>query len=987
MRTFFLTFSFLILTHSLFAVKYFVTPGGNNSNDGLSWTTAKANIGGAITAAAGGDTIFVAVGTYTSSFSVPSTKSGISIYGGFSGFEASLEERPNMNYGETEYGQTSRIVSSSDLPVNLQNAYTSLVTFDGFTVQATSESIYGIAAIRCASRTKISNCKIMGGNRSGIRVDASSTNVTIENCLITQNGVATTNTFYDYDGGGIHTSSATVTIKNCIIDNNGGQSGVVYIAGNGNVTMIDCSITNNKGAYTSGIHNIGTVSLTNCLIINNKAEASTGNSTLRVGGIYTSGNATITGCIIANNSAINTHATGYYAAGGIMGAGTTAKNIVNSSIVNNFAQTNHANATGGIYCSSNTFLIDCIVWGNKKGTQFSQLFNTPSATNYSAIQGVTQTGMANINLAADNTGSESGVYYPRFDTPTLFVGCGTNTEENLQVMQANWRLTQGSACINTGIPNTSSLNLPETDIYGAPRIVDGRIDIGAAEYNVSSQVIAWDQTLNFSVYDGSVQLTATATSGLPVTYTSNNPIVATINGSMLMLHSAGDAIITAFQAGNEFYDPAPEVSKPLTVTNMMNQTITWNQTLEAFVGDPPVTLSATASSGLQVSYTSSNPSVATVAGNILTIMGAGTSTITAKQAGNASYYPAPDIPKTLTVTQSALSGTVIIEGNVVWGQTLFANTTGLTSTPAGAILGTLTYQWKRGGANINGATSATYMLVQSDIGYAITVTVTAANCTGSVTSNPTAIVAKATQTAPPAPTLLEKTATSIKLNDISDCEYNINGGAWQSSPTFAGLIPATTYTFTQRKAETPTHLASPTSESATFTTEETSNTIYTITASVNNAAWGAITPHGEALIEEGSNITFYITPYPGYTIDNILVNGVFQGAIGIYTFYNVQSNGTIAAVFKHELGITETAPAKIAVYPNPTTGKLKIESGELRIEDIVIFDIYGRKQKIEGRKKKEEGEVLMDISELSAGVYFLRIRTEQGEVVRKVMKE
>ncbi|GHT66978.1 hypothetical protein FACS189452_03830 [Bacteroidia bacterium] len=95
-----------------------------------------------------------------------------------------------------------------------------------------------------------------------------------------------------------------------------------------------------------------------------------------------------------------------------------------------------------------------------------------------------------------------------------------------------------------------------------------------------------------------------------------------------------------------------------------------------------------------------------------------------------------------TVNQADLSGSVTIDGNAVFGATLTANTGSLTTTPTGVAQGTLTYEWKRGGTTI-GTNSATYTLVGDDIGSTITVTVTAANCAGSVTSNPTSAVGKA----------------------------------------------------------------------------------------------------------------------------------------------------------------------------------------------------------------------------------------------------
>lgn len=63
----------------------------------------------------------------------------------------------------------------------------------------------------------------------------------------------------------------------------------------------------------------------------------------------------------------------------------------------------------------------------------------------------------------------------------------------------------------------------------------------------------------------------------------------------------------------------------------------------------PFALTAAASSGLTVSYASSNTNVATVSGNTVTIIGAGTTTITASQAGNDNYNSATAVPQTLTV--------------------------------------------------------------------------------------------------------------------------------------------------------------------------------------------------------------------------------------------------------------------------------------------------------------------------------------------------
>ncbi|MCL2167996.1 MAG: M6 family metalloprotease domain-containing protein [Lentimicrobiaceae bacterium] len=163
-----------------------------------------------------------------------------------------------------------------------------------------------------------------------------------------------------------------------------------------------------------------------------------------------------------------------------------------------------------------------------------------------------------------------------------------------------------------------------------------------------------------------------------------------------------------------------------------------------------------------------------------------------------------------------LTGTVTISGAAVFGETLTANAD-LSSTPVIPDLGEITYQWKRGTTNI-GENSETYTLVQADIGNKISVVVTAANCGGSVISTPTEEVIKATQNAPEAPTLDNKTENSITLNEISGCEYRMDESAWQTETIFSGLSPNTTYSFEVRKAETATHFASEPGPSAQFTT-------------------------------------------------------------------------------------------------------------------------------------------------------------------------
>lgn len=164
-----------------------------------------------------------------------------------------------------------------------------------------------------------------------------------------------------------------------------------------------------------------------------------------------------------------------------------------------------------------------------------------------------------------------------------------------------------------------------------------------------------------------------------------------------------------------------------------------------------------------------------------------------------------------------LIGEVLIIGEPFFGETLTTETN-LSSTPSIPNLGTLNYQWWRGTTAIEGAVDSTYTLTEDDIFERICVQVTAANCTGTLTSPYFGPIKKAEQAMPDAPQMESNTDTSITLVTIEDGEYNIDGGDWQSSPAFEGLTQSTSYTFTQRKKETRSHYASPSSPAAVFST-------------------------------------------------------------------------------------------------------------------------------------------------------------------------
>jgi uncharacterized protein YjdB len=94
----------------------------------------------------------------------------------------------------------------------------------------------------------------------------------------------------------------------------------------------------------------------------------------------------------------------------------------------------------------------------------------------------------------------------------------------------------------------------------------------------------------------------------------------------------------------------------LTIIPKLVQTITFNPLPVKTYGNSDFAGGATSSNtGIPVTYTSSNTAVATIIGSNIHIVGAGTCNITAKQAGNDVYLPAPDVIRALVVNQAALT--------------------------------------------------------------------------------------------------------------------------------------------------------------------------------------------------------------------------------------------------------------------------------------------------------------------------------------------
>jgi hypothetical protein len=115
------------------------------------------------------------------------------------------------------------------------------------------------------------------------------------------------------------------------------------------------------------------------------------------------------------------------------------------------------------------------------------------------------------------------------------------------------------------------------------------------------------------------------------------------------------------------------------------QTITFDPLEDKVYGDPAFALGATTSSGLPVNYTASG--TCEVLGVSVTIIGAGSCTITARQAGNDSFEPAADVSHSFNIAKAP--ATITVGTEYVYNGTL--RSASITTSPSPLSGVTVTY--------------------------------------------------------------------------------------------------------------------------------------------------------------------------------------------------------------------------------------------------------------------------------------------------------
>jgi hypothetical protein len=249
------------------------------------------------------------------------------------------------------------------------------------------------------------------------------------------------------------------------------------------------------------------------------------------------------------------------------------------------------------------------------------------------------------------------------------------------------------ATSSSGLPVAYSVNSTPAGIAG---IANGTLTIaGAGEVTVTATQsgdnnynTAGAAVISFTVRKAAATLALVA-DDLTQTYDGNAKTVGfTIDPT------AAPVTVTYAQGGNPVASPTNAGSYQV-VASLSNanyeaanatgtlviekaaQTISFTKPADKVFGAAPFELVATATSGLGVSFEVSGP--ATLAGNQLTITGAGNVTVTATQGGNNNYNAAADVARTFTVARAGQTITFAALGDKAFGDAAFALSASATS--------------------------------------------------------------------------------------------------------------------------------------------------------------------------------------------------------------------------------------------------------------------------------------------------------------------
>jgi hypothetical protein len=573
------------------------------------------------------------------------------------------------------------------------------------------------------------------GLKNGLSLTGNSTN---EAMLL----VLTGNYVFDSEVSGSKTDKNRLTFAN--------TDRVTIAQGDGKWTVKNT--TDNLGG---AIYNDGTVDLFNVDF--------TGNAALTNGGaIYNGGTLNLTNVDFIDNSAVTNGGAIATAAGS-----TINLNVIDGKTVTFSGNTQGSGTLNSIYNTGNLHV-------NTANDATLDMLDPMAGEGVSGRAAITKNDIGTWKLAGDNDLSTGLGSNFTVNAGTLFLygsealaGVG-----KIELGAGKFSLEQDATLDGEGQLSGAELTIRSLSNTA------GSIDFPVLNFNLPANTINGSKVLDLTA---EVDLT-----GVTVNVTAGEFTPLSEGESIILLESpAGVTHFTTRNITLNNVDYSLEIDpteKQLRLFNtLIDQTITWNQTFEVVYGDAPITLTATASSGLTVSFDSDDTSVATVSGDQLTIVGAGTAKITASQAGNATYNAVTDTVRVVTVNPKSVTITDFSASDKEYDGNAYAT-----------ILGTATIDGKVAGDDLDViAGSATFD--DKNVGTNKTVTFTSCSLDGAAAKNYTLAAQPASVQAniTPAPVTITPYAGQNKYYNKPDpaaFTFKANGQVSGEIPHYSGAL-------------------------------------------------------------------------------------------------------------------------------------------------------------------------------------------------------
>lgn len=452
-------------------------------------------------------------------------------------------------------------------------------------------------------------------------------------------GNSRTNTVLVFSPGSpafnVAVNAPSVAIQDLMITGGGG------IVNSGNLTVSDVTFHIDRGAGGGAIDNhAGSLTVLGSTFDGNNANSG--------GAIWNESGAT---AVVINSTFANNAASLY--GGAILNQGSLI--VLGSTFSSNYA----ANKGGAIYNLGTTMVLgNTVLSGNRLGTVASpgnyddvEDTNTPTTTLAGGnVIGYYNTNSATapaINLAPlANYGGTQQTMLPLPASPAICAGVAASTGNNITTDERGYARTTmygATSCIDSGAAQTTYtvgfVQGPSTTVAGSAINPAPTVQL----YENGSAFAAANQTISVALTNvpgvqAGTGSAATDANGV-ATFSNVTATTADANETLTATLPLNTVSRSAVSGVFSFYSLAQSILFP-----PLDASVVYNHV-------SPVTLNASASSGLSVSYGVSG--AGSLAGNILTYTGPGTVTVTANQPGNGTYAAAAPVAQSVEVAADA----------------------------------------------------------------------------------------------------------------------------------------------------------------------------------------------------------------------------------------------------------------------------------------------------------------------------------------------